>query len=70
MPASLRPITGWRRAWRLWSVRLSAASAALMSVWTALPVDLRTGLPYANHVAAGLFVAVALSRLIAQEDRA
>ncbi|CAN5151834.1 hypothetical protein BH10PSE13_BH10PSE13_15960 [soil metagenome] len=70
MPVSLRPIAGLRSAWRLWSVRLSTASAALMATWTSLPPELRASLPYANHLAAGLFLAVALSRLIAQEDEA
>lgn len=67
LPA-IRPIPHWRAAWRLWSVRLSAAGAALMATWTQLPPDLRAALPHADRVAALLFAAVALSRLLAQPE--
>lgn len=65
-----RLIADLRQSWRFWSVRISAIGAALMAAWTALPADVRAGLPYANHLAAMLFVLVALSRLVSQEGKA
>ncbi|MET0362550.1 MAG: hypothetical protein ABW048_12465 [Sphingobium sp.] len=61
-----RLISGWRQAWRLWSVRIAALGAALMSAWPALPPHLLTALPYADRIAALLFVAVAFARVVAQ----
>jgi hypothetical protein len=61
-----RLITGWRQAWRLWSVRIAALGAALMSAWPALPTQLLTALPYADRLAALMFVAVAFARVVAQ----
>lgn len=65
-----RLIDDWRRAWRFWSVRLSVLSAVLMGGWQALPPELRADLPYANQVAVGLFLLVALSRLAQQGTKA
>jgi hypothetical protein len=60
-------IEKWREAHRLWSVRLSAFSAALMTAWSSLPGDLKTQLPHLDCIAALLFVLVAVSRILAQE---
>ncbi|MCE7798824.1 hypothetical protein LWE61_20045 [Sphingobium sufflavum] len=69
-PPRARLIPGWTSAWRLWSVRLSTLGAGLMAAWSSLPADLRGALPYADRVAAALFLAVTAARLVAQEDGA
>ena len=62
-------IADWRKGAKFWSVRLSAAGAVLMATWTELPPDLRAELPYVSHLAAGLFIAVAMSRFISQGSK-
>ncbi|HEX7823190.1 MAG TPA: hypothetical protein VF463_21560 [Sphingobium sp.] len=69
-PRRARLIPGWTGAWRLWSVRLSTLGAGVMAAWSSLPIELRQALPYADRIAAGLFVAVTVARLVAQEERA
>ncbi len=63
-----RLIPGWGSAWRLWSVRIATLGAGLMTAWSSLPDGLRAALPYADRIAAGLFVAVTVARLVAQEE--
>lgn len=73
------PIDHWRKAHKLWSVRLSAFGALLMSaltvwpdrvwqIWQLLPNDVRRLLPeqVVSLVATCLFVLSAISRLIKQ----
>jgi hypothetical protein len=72
-------INGWRQAWRLWSVRLSALGAlltgwallapdAMLQAWQALPNDLRAMVPtkIADAIPTILFVATIVARLIPQ----
>jgi hypothetical protein len=68
LPAQL--IADWRSAWRFWSVRIATCGAGLMATWSSLPADLREALPYANQVAAALFVAVTIARMLAQRGMA
>jgi len=67
----LRPklIAQWRRAHRLWSVRLSALGMALSGAWTAMPPDLRAHIPAPEWVGLALFALIAASRIIAQAER-
>ena len=79
----MRLIDGWRHSWRLWSVRLSAFGAllmtwaaltpdALLQAWLALPPDVRGLLPeqVLKGVPVVLFVATLLARLIPQPKAA
>jgi hypothetical protein len=61
-------IDEWKSAHKLWSIRISALSAAIMASWTYLPADLRDNLPYANQLAAGLFLSTLIARLMVQAD--
>lgn len=70
----MKLVDNWKRAWRWWSVRLSAAGAVVMGVaevaghsWASLPPELRDTLPHAQTIGLGLFIASALARLIQQE---
>lgn len=68
------------RWWRFWSIRLAALGAlitafaqwfpdTLASVWNALPADMRELLPapLLHSIPVILFVAVAVSRIVAQK---
>lgn len=68
-----RLIAEWRQAWKFWSVRLNGLGITLIGVpeilsysWSSMPADLREALPYAQHVAIGLFVASLVARIIKQ----
>lgn len=63
----MKLIDNWRKAHKLWSVRIQAAGAIVTGAWASIPADLRDHLPYLGHLAAGLFVAGIASRLISQE---
>lgn len=63
----MRLIENWRKAHKLWSVRLIALQATLLSTWVALPSDMREMLPYANTIAAAVAVATLVARLIQQD---
>jgi hypothetical protein len=75
----MKLIDGWRQAWRLWSVRLSAIGAilmgwaalapdALLQAWNALPADVQALLPekVGNAIPFLLFVGTLVSRFIPQ----
>jgi hypothetical protein len=79
----MKLIDGWRQAWRLWSVRLSALGAiimgwvaltpdALLQAWNALPDDVQAMVP--EHVGKlipfALFVAALIARLVPQPKAA
>ena len=79
----MKLINGWRQAWRLWSVRLSALGAiltgwsllapeALLQAWQVLPDDLRTMVPerIAGVIPTLLFAATIVARLIPQPKAA
>jgi len=55
-----------KRAWRLWSIRISAFSTAVMVSWPMIPEDLRASMPGANYIAAGLLGLTVFSRLVDQ----
>lgn len=72
----MKLIDDWRRTlWKSWTVRLSALSFALQSVflawptamldiWTALPAELKGFLPY--HVAMFIPLALTLAAIVAR----
>ncbi|WP_374551990.1 DUF7940 domain-containing protein [Sphingobium yanoikuyae] len=62
-----RLIADWRKAYKLWSVRVSAAGLAVMSAWPSIPQEIREQIPGQRWIAAGMFAAVILGRLINQE---
>ncbi|MFY9349305.1 MAG: hypothetical protein WBL20_16220 [Sphingobium sp.] len=69
----MKLVEDWRRAWRWWSVRLSALGALLMGVaevagqsWAGLPQDVRDQVPHAQTIALVLFMAAGLARLVKQ----
>ena len=62
-----RLIADWRRAYRLWSVRLSALGLAIMSAWPSIPQEVRELIPGQRWIAAAMFAAVILGRLVNQE---
>lgn len=70
----MKLIDDWKKAWRFWSVRLSAAGVALLSfpdmftlVWNQVPADLRAALPYSKEIALALIVASLVARIVKQE---
>lgn len=79
----MKLIDGWRQAWRLWSVRLSALGAiltgwaalapdALLQLWQLLPDELHALVPerVAGVIPTLLFVAAIVARLIPQPKAA
>lgn len=61
-----RLIEDWRKAYKLWSVRLSLLGGALMAAWPTIPQDIRDDIPGQRWIACGMFALVILSRLVAQ----
>ncbi len=77
----MKPIDEWRQAWRLWSVRVCAAAAALYfflltfaeqahEIWLLLPADVQAVVPNRDKVAMVLFVAAAIARVMRQPAKA
>ena len=64
-----RLIADWRKAYRLWSVRLAAIGLAVMSAWPSIPQEIREQIPGQRWIAAAIFAAVILGRLINQEKK-
>lgn len=75
----MKLIDGWRQAWRLWSVRVSALGTLLMGLvalapdaltqaWNMLPDDLKALLPepVGKAVPFVLFAAALIARLVPQ----
>jgi hypothetical protein len=75
----MKLIDGWRQAWRLWSVRLSAIGAilmgwaaltpdALLQAWNALPADVQALLPeqVGKAIPFLLFIGTLVARFIPQ----
>jgi len=63
-----RLIPDARQAHKLWSVRILAAGAALLSAWSEIPAGVREQLPVPSNVGAGLLVAAAIARILKQGD--
>lgn len=72
----MRLIPHWRKAWRLWSVRLSALATAIwayllaspetmLAVLNQIPADMRAWLP--SFLPVALFALVTFARLVHQE---
>lgn len=55
-----------RQAHKLWSVRILAAGAALLSAWAEIPAGIRELLPVPSNIGAGLLVAAAIARVLKQ----
>ena len=77
----MKLIDGWRRSLRLWSVRLSAFGSVVfgallafpdqaLAVWNSLPADIQEMVPNRTELAAGLFVAAAIARVLRQREAA
>lgn len=79
----MKLIDGWRQAWRLWSVRLSAlgtllmawaalAPNALLQAWNAMPAEVRALVPedVGNAVPFLLFFATLVARFVPQPKAA
>lgn len=64
-----RLISDWRKAYKLWSVRLSALGLSAMTAWPSIPQEIREEIPGQRWIAAGMFAAVILGRLINQEKK-
>jgi hypothetical protein len=75
----MRLIDNWKDAGRLWSVRLSAAGALLLTLllafpdvaltaWNAMPDDMRVLLPEqtSRMISIALFVATIVARVVRQ----
>lgn len=67
----------WRQAWRLWSLRVCAAAAALYAallalpdqahaIWLQLPPQIRELIPHHDQLALIIVTAVAIARVIRQ----
>lgn len=80
MKTKVELIEDWRKAHKLWSVRLSAAGAALLSaffafpdamvhVWNMIPVELKAYIPaeYAKWIPVALIVSGVLARIVKQK---
>jgi len=72
-----RLVSGWRSAWKLWSVQLNALGLVLIGVAellqqgiVALPPALLDKLPYASTIATVCFVLGLVARLIRQDKKA
>lgn len=77
----MKPISNWRQAWRLWSVRVSAIGAIIFAallaapeqiqaVWNALPPDVQAMIPNAKSVALVITVAATVARVLQQKEKA
>ncbi len=64
-----RLIEEWGQAWKFWSVQFSAFAAAFMAAYPSLPSDVRAALPYANWIAAGMFVLTIVLRYLDQRKK-
>lgn len=65
----MKLIDEWKKAHKLWSVRLSALGVAIMTAWPMIPPELRAILPYQQHIAMAMFALVIVSRMVAQEPK-
>ncbi len=74
-------INNWRQSWRLWSVRVCAAAATLyafmlaapdqaLAIWQALPPEIQAMIPSRTKVAAALFFAATIARILRQSSPA
>ena len=68
----IKPIEGWRRAWRWFSVQIPALNLAMLSTWAALPARFQDALPlpWVVVIAAVLIVAGVVGRLVDQTPKA
>jgi hypothetical protein len=69
-------IDEWRRAHKLWSVRLSAAGAALLTAaevaqqcWASLPADVQAAVPYGQNIGLLLVILTPIARVIRQGEK-
>lgn len=78
----MKLIPDWRQSWRLWSVRVQAAGATLMTfaaawpsgakdIWESIPADIRAMLPQrtALVIAAVLFIGGLAARHVQQGSK-
>lgn len=76
----VKMIPNWRQGWRFWSTRLQILGLAFLglfmefpdaalSVWVALPPDLKDYLPpqFARYIAYAIFFASIVARFIRQD---
>jgi hypothetical protein len=74
-------INDWRQDWRLWSVRVCAAAATIyafmlaapdqvLALWQALPPQIQEMIPNRTEIAAALFFAAAIARVLRQQGAA
>jgi len=79
----MKLIDGWRQAWRLWSVRLSAIGVmlmgwaaltpdALLQAWNALPADVQAMVPenIGKAIPFLLFLGTLIARYVSQPKAA
>lgn len=77
----MKLIPDWKKCWKMWSMRISAFGALvmgaiatwpeqLMLMWQSMPAEVRDLIPTysASYVAAGLFAACAIARLVKQSN--
>lgn len=74
----MKLITGWRRAWRLWSVRVPAIGATifglllaapdfLLSIWNSLPAEIQELIPNRTGFALVITGASMIARVVRQK---
>lgn len=74
----MKLITGWRRAWRLWSVRVPAIGATifglllaapdtLLTIWNGLPVEIQELIPNRTAIALLITGASMIARVVRQK---
>ncbi len=75
----MKLITGWRQAWRLWSVRVPAIGATifalllaapdfLLSIWNVLPVEIQELIPNRTSFALVITAASMIARVLRQKE--
>lgn len=76
----MKLIDQWRQSWRLWSVRVSAAGAAVfglliaapdqaLAIWQALPPEAQALVPNAKTTGLILLSASAVARVLRQRSQ-
>jgi hypothetical protein len=72
-------IADWRRAWRLWSVRVSALGSLIfalllaapdqvLAIWSALPPELQAMIPNSRELGLFLLVGSTIARILKQRQ--
>ena len=65
-----KPVPGWQRAWRWWSVQIAALGVVLPQAWAVMPDDLKEHIPpeWLPGIASMAFGGIILARLVSQDD--